>query len=309
MLYRLRVCRAVGVPSINPNLPRPPRDRRPLGVAIGILLAAAGAWIVALSASGPSRPTPSTLVIEAAAAPVPVTPQARRAHKRPAIVAAPTPAQQHLDAKLFATRDRAHVPVSWMAGFYPVYETASRTFGVNWLLLASVHKQETAFSTDPSTYFGLNFARCCGGPMQFNVTNGPVTTWALVSDSYRYGKRPAAYNHPTTTHPSIYDDFDSMMAAARLLMADGASVRLDGAAWNAAYGYYGHDPTGVTYADEVLARAITWSQKGFCINCALDPAMVAAVHAAYGAPVLTALTGAPAKARKPSAQVASARRR
>ncbi len=28
--------------------------------------------------------------------------------------------------------------------------------------------------------------------MQFNVTNGPVTTWDLVSDSYIYGAAPAA---------------------------------------------------------------------------------------------------------------------
>jgi hypothetical protein len=96
-------------------------------------------------------------------------------------------------------------------------------------------------------------------------------------------------------HPSIYDDFDSMMAAARLLTADGGGARLDGAAWNAAYSYYGHDPTGGAYADQVLARAITWSQKGFCINCALDQPMVDAVHAAYGAPVLAALTGVAAK--------------
>jgi hypothetical protein len=113
--------------------------------------------------------------------------------------------------------------------------------------------------------------------------------------------RPASYTHATVTHPSIYDDFDAMMAAARLLTADGAGARLDAAAWNAAYGYYGHDPTGVTYADQVLARAITWSQKGFCINCALDQPMVDAVHAAYGAPVLAALTGVPAKA-KPGAR-------
>ena len=50
--------------------------------------------------------------------------------------------------------------------------------------------QESAFSTAPGIYHGLNFARCCGGPMQFNVTNGPVTTWDLVSNSYVL--RPAA---------------------------------------------------------------------------------------------------------------------
>jgi hypothetical protein len=63
-----------------------------------------------------------------------------------------------------------------MEGFYPIYAVAQRTFGVNWLLLASIHMQESAFSTAPSTYHGLNFAGCCGGPMQFNVTNGPVST-------------------------------------------------------------------------------------------------------------------------------------
>jgi len=160
---------------------------------------------------------------------------------------------------------------------------------LNWLLLASIHKQETDFSTAPTTYHGLNFAHCCGGPMQFNVTNGPVTTWQLVSNSYIYGKRPASYDHMTATHPSIYDDFDSIMAAAHLLSADGAEFALDGAAWDAAYDYYGHDATGVTYADQVLARAIGWSQHGFCINCGVEPALVEAVQAAYGAPVLAVL--------------------
>jgi hypothetical protein len=149
--------------------------------------------------------------------------------------------------------------------------------------------QESAFSTAPSTYHGLNFAHCCGGPMQFNVTNGRVTTWDRVSDSYRYGARPAAYDHMTATHPSIYDDFDSIMAAARLLSADGAAYALDGAAWNAAYDYYGHDATGVLYADEVIARAIGWSQHGFCFDCGVEAPMVQAVHGAYGAPVLLAL--------------------
>ena len=163
--------------------------------------------------------------------------------------------------------------------------------------------QESAFSTAPGTYHGLNFARCCGGPMQFNVTNGPVSTWQLVSNSYIYGKRPAHYDHMTATHPSIYDDFDAIMAAAHLLSADGAEYALDGAAWDAAYDYYGHDATGVTYADEVLARAIGWSQHGFCINCGVEPAMIEAVHAAYGAPVLAALTTA-TTASQPAPHVA-----
>jgi len=53
----------------------------------------------------------------------------------------------------------------------------------------------------------------------------------------------------------------------------------------------------VSYADEVLARAINWSQHSFCINCGVEPTMIEAVHAAYGAPVLELLTTATAAQR------------
>jgi hypothetical protein len=228
----------------------------------------------------------------------------RRPHHA-VIVAQPSRAQQELDSRRLVDQTETAIPTRWMEGFYPIYGIAQKTFGVNWLLIASIHKQESAFSTAPSTYHGLNFAGCCGGPMQFNVTNGgrgsgsTGSTWNLVSDSYKYGKRPAVYDHMTATHPSIYDDFDSIMAAAHLLSADGAEYALNGAAWDAAYDYYGHDATGVSYADEVLARAIGWSQHGFCINCGVEPAMIEAVHAAYGAPVLATLTTATTARAKP----------
>jgi len=199
-----------------------------------------------------------------------------------------------------------------MEGFYPIYATAQSTFGVNWLLLASIHKQESAFSTAPGIYHGLNFAHCCGGPMQFNVTNGAAgvpSTWDLVADSYIYGKRPAHYDHMTAAHPSIYDDFDAIMAAAHLLSADGAEYALNESAWDAAYDYYGHDATGVTYADQVLARAIGWSQHGFCINCGLDEGLVQAVDGAYGAPVLAALIREEQAHRTAAAKRAAARAR
>jgi hypothetical protein len=214
----------------------------------------------------------------------------------------PVAGRRSVAGQRFVSAEEAHIASVWMSGFYPIYATAQRTFAVNWLLLASIHMQESAFSTSPGIYQGLNFAHCCGGPMQFNVTNGPLTTWDLVSDSYRDGPRPAAYNHMTAKHPSIYDDFDSIMAAAHLLSADGAGYPLDGTAWVAAYDYYGHDATGVSYADEVIARAISWSQHGFCISCTPVEPLVRAVHAAYGAPVLAALQ-APAR-RGPAAKAA-----
>src|SRR5207247_4573558 len=97
---------------------------------------------------------------------------------------------------------------------------------------------------------------CCGGPMQYNVTNGPVSTWRLVQDGYRYGSRPGVYGHMTASHPSIYDDFDSVMAAAWLLSADGARLALDAGAWVAAYDYYGHDLAGGGYTHQVIPRAV-----------------------------------------------------
>ena len=206
-----------------------------------------------------------------------------------AIVQSPTLEEQELDARRFSSAAHTYISASWLEGFYPIYATAQSTFGVDWLLIASIHAQETDFSTAPSTYHGLNFAHCCAGPMQFNLTNGPVSTWDLVANSFKYARRPAHYDHMTARHPSVYDDFDAVMAAAHLLSADGAGIGLEDAAWWAAYDYYGHDATGVVYADQVLARAIGWSQHGFCINCGVSPELVQAVYAAYGAPVLAAL--------------------
>ncbi|HTA96523.1 MAG TPA: hypothetical protein VK730_02640 [Solirubrobacteraceae bacterium] len=298
------------------NVPEPGSERGAWAVALALCLLGVTALVLALSgvlggASSGAVPPP---VVAVTPTPVPgaanasglrgvssETSEAARAHAghgAHAIVGDPSPTQAHRDLALYEDQTSTHISERWMQGFYPIYAAAQKTFGVNWLLLASIHRQESAFSTAPGIYSGLNFASCCGGPMQFNVTNGPITTWALVSDSYRYGVRPASYDHMTAKHPSIYDDFDAIMAAAHLLSADGADEELNGAAWDAAYDYYGHDLTGVTYADQVLARAIGWSQHGFCINCGLETAMVQAVNAAYGAPVAASLETATI-ARKP----------
>lgn len=257
-----------------------------VAVLVAVLAGLVGQVTRKTSAAAPA-------IVTIAATPAPGAAAARQASTAAATaeIVAPvgTPQQKRALASFVRYTDtRTHIPEAWMSGFYPIYAQAQGAFGVNWLLLASIHRQESAFSTASSTYHGLNFAGCCGGPMQFNVTNGPVSTWQLVSDSYRYGRRPAAYDHPTAKHPSIYDDFDSLMAAARLLSSDGATLALDGGAWGAAYDYYGHDEAGIAYADQVLARAIGWSQHGFCINCGTDQSLVAAVHAAYGAPVAEA---------------------
>jgi hypothetical protein len=296
--------------------PSPPSERGAWLLACSIGAIGLAVLVVVLSGvvghTSAAVAPPPVLVSATTPVPAPGSPAAdagvsARAHA--AIVASPSPEEQRAQAKGFVDATQTHISRAWMEGFYPIYATAQSTFGVNWLLLASIHKQESAFSTAPGIYHGLNFAHCCGGPMQFNVTNGGagVSTWDLVADSYMYGKRPAHYDHMTATHPSIYDDFDAIMAAAHLLSADGAEYALNESAWDAAYDYYGHDATGVSYADEVLARAIGWSQHGFCINCGVEAKMVEAVQAAYGAPVLAALEVEEAKAlAKPKAQTARA---
>jgi hypothetical protein len=294
----------------HPQAPRQPSERKAWLLACAIALAGVAALVAALSGTlgtSPAQAPPRILL--RAQTPAPASGTAQVADEG-AIVASPTAVQQSLDADRFQAGTRVHISRRWMEGFYPIYETAQGTFGVNWLLIASIHMQESAFSTAPGIYHGLNFAHCCGGPMQFNVTNGngrgSGSTWDLVADSYLYGRRPARYDHRTATHPSIYDDFDSIMAAAHLLSADGAGYALDGSAWDAAYDYYGHDATGVLYADQVLARAIGWSQHGFCVNCGVRTSLVDAVQAAYGAPVMAALQAEEAKTARSKSSRASA---
>ena len=82
----------------------------------------------------------------------PRAPRERRAAA--AIVARPSGEQQQLDAARLVDQTQTHIAARWMEGFYAIYATAQRTFGVNWLLIASIHRQESAFSTAPDTYTG-----------------------------------------------------------------------------------------------------------------------------------------------------------
>jgi hypothetical protein len=238
-------------------------QRAPLLLAIGVVLA--------LSPAPAAGAATFTVVPSAAAVPTPLKPASQAQALR----------------EQYKRNDRARVSHRTVAAFVPLYGRASRRFGVAWLLLASIHKQETAFSTATGTYHGLNFAHCCAGPMQFNVSNGPVSTWKRFRHAHLLAPRPDAYPNPTTKHPSVYDDYDAIMAAAQLLSANGATTVLDdGSAWRAAYLYYGPGDLGpsdfgVTYADEVVARALNWQRRGFCPACPTPPGLIAAVHKAW----------------------------
>ncbi len=308
------------------HIPHPRTPRWPIAVAIALVLA--GVAVIALAVRGDEEsataaPPP---IVRAGQATVPTadrteaTRARRSAAGRPA-ENRPAPASGATAKKKAA---RAAVPRTpalrlqdgWVESFYPIYAEAQRVYGVNWLLIASVHRQETAFSTHPTTYFGLNFARCCGGPMQFNVTNGDKkgrgSTWDRYRFSFRDGDRPEKYLSMRDKHPSIYDDFDAIMAGAHLLRDNGARLKLDASAWGAAYLYYGPDLNGVGYASQVVARAIGWAKDGFCAACEDSARLYSQVDAAWGAGLraeMLAADAAAAKAERATGRKAAAERK
>jgi hypothetical protein len=283
------------------STPEPGEDRWPPLIA-GLVFAAGLVLLVYALATGSGR---NDGVPAATAAQQPAL----------TVVAGPKPAVDAPAKAAPAPRPHRATWAEWTGLFKPLYTSGDRAFGVSWLLLAAVHKQETAFSTAAGTYRGLNFAGCCAGPMQFNVTNGKTSTWDRFASAFRAAQRPSVYPHVASRHPSVYDDFDAMMAAARLLKHSGATRALDGRAWQAAYDYYGHDAFGVSYADVVVARARNWASHGFSALNEPSPTAVAAVHADYGAAALSALAPPPrpaahTKRRSPvRAVVASSRSR
>jgi murein DD-endopeptidase MepM/ murein hydrolase activator NlpD len=143
----------------------------------------------------------------------------------------------------------------------PLVNLAGKTFSVNPYLLLAILKEETTFGTHPDTY-GPNFVRCCYGPFQINLTDGPPSTWDSAKSAYRAAPRPVRYVHPATPHPSVYDSFDATMAAALVLRRKVGGRRLttlDDTAWLAARAYQGAGPAATAYADRVLASARAWA--------------------------------------------------
>ena len=78
---------------------------------------------------------------------------------------------------------------------------------LTWQVLAAIGKIESDHgrSPAPGVRTGINRAGCCAGPMQFNLTNGPPSTW----DTWGTGVRA-----------NVYDPAHAVPAAARKLCGD-----------------------------------------------------------------------------------------
>jgi hypothetical protein len=96
----------------------------------------------------------------------------------------------------------ADIPRAYLALYQQAATTCPR---LTWQVLAGIGKVETNHgrSQAPGVQSGLNSAGCCAGPMQFNLTNGPPSTWQA------FGRG------------NVYDPKDAIPAAARKLCANG----------------------------------------------------------------------------------------
>jgi hypothetical protein len=79
---------------------------------------------------------------------------------------------------------------------------------LTWQLLAGIGKVETNHGRArlPGVRSGVNTFGCCAGPMQFNIRNGPPSTW----DTYGHG--------------NVYNPHDAIPAAAHKLCTDGLAT-------------------------------------------------------------------------------------
>jgi hypothetical protein len=143
--------------------------------------------------------------------------------------------------------------------FGAMYRDAATVFGVNPYLLMAVHEDESDYgrSTLPGVHDGVNLAGCCAGPEQFSIVGGRGGTWAAYSDSFTKAKiqRPADYPNRHEPHPSVYDSFDAIYAAAAYFKALGAGPALDERTYNALLHWTGSPPSSIPYATKDYLRA------------------------------------------------------
>ena len=120
----------------------------------------------------------------------------RPAPAKPARSAAPT-----VGASSFALAD---IP----AGYLGHYLRAARACpALSWQVLAGIGKVETDHgrSSAPGVHTGINRFGCCAGPMQFNIRNGPPSTWDTYGDGHPTHVYQPQYAIPAAAHKLCSD--------------------------------------------------------------------------------------------------------
>src|SRR4051795_8584279 len=132
------------------------------------------------------------------------------------------------------------------ANYLTLYRQAGGVAGVPWSVLAAIGSIESDHgrSRAPGVHTGVNGHGCCAGPMQFNLRDGPPSTW----QRYRVDG-----NHDGAT--DVYDPEDAIPSAAHYLHA--LLARADGNL-RAAILAYNHSPA---YVSDALARARAYGRE------------------------------------------------
>jgi hypothetical protein len=148
---------------------------------------------------------------------------------------------------------RREIPPAYMR----LYTQAGQRYGIDPWILAAIGWIETQHGRSrlPGVHSGVNDYGCCAGPMQFNIRNGPPSTW----DSYGIDG-----NDDGTRSP--YDPADAIPAAARYLDAAGAPEDYHAALY--AYNHAGW------YVADVLAKAAAYRGSPRAGGLQADPASV-----------------------------------
>jgi hypothetical protein len=151
------------------------------------------------------------------------------------VAAAPPAGERSLRPGKANRTARADIPRRYLA----LYQRTGRHERIPWEVLAGIGKIESDHgrSRAPGVRSGVNAFGCCAGPMQFNLRNGPPSTW----DTYGRG--------------SPYRPEDAIPAAGRKLAAD---RRRTGSLRGALYAY-NHS---TAYVDGVLHQARRYGWKG-----------------------------------------------
>jgi len=127
--------------------------------------------------------------------------------------------------------------------YYALYRMAKQHFDVPWLLVASVHYQETGF-----------------GKASNALAHNPA--WYRHKQAAALVARPAQYPNRSDRHPSVHDDFDVVMSIAKELRAAAHPHDLGASAAKALAVRYGTSPAGRLSAAMVLERARAWKLLG-----------------------------------------------
>lgn len=150
------------------------------------------------------------------------------------------------------------------AEFIPFYQAAGEKYGVNWLLLASIHRQETNFSSNKTvstagaigamqfmdcTFVGWSYPGCGG------LGNGDIQKSVLTSPSHiaNYGGYGVDANGDGIADP--WDEEDAIHSAAKYLAASMKGTTEIDRIQEAIFAYNHSD----IYVSEVYERFLTYT--------------------------------------------------